>query len=79
MKQSKGKKQPVVKPLTGRRVWEIGAALLLLAVLEKRGNLKVSQCDAYLNIIGGLTLEEPAADLSAVVAIASIKKKINPI
>ena len=44
---------------------------LLLAVLEKRGNLKVSQCDAYLNIIGGLTLEEPAADLSAVVAIAS--------
>ena len=44
---------------------------MLLAVLEKRGNLKVSQCDAYLNIIGGLTLEEPAADLSAVVAIAS--------
>ena len=33
MKQSKGKKQPVVKPLKGRRVWEIGAALLLLAVL----------------------------------------------
>ena len=44
---------------------------MLLAVLEKRGNLKVSPCDAYLNIIGGLTLEEPAADLSAVVAIAS--------
>ena len=44
---------------------------MLLAVLEKRGNLKVSQCDAYLNIIGGLTLEEPAADLAAVVAIAS--------
>ena len=46
-------------------------AALLLAVLEKRGGLKVSQCDAYLNIIGGLTLEEPAADLAAVVAIAS--------
>ena len=44
---------------------------LLIAVLEKRGGLKVSQCDAYLNIIGGLTLEEPAADLAAVVAIAS--------
>jgi len=44
---------------------------MLLAVLEKRGGLKVSQCDAYLNIIGGLTLEEPAADLAAVVAIAS--------
>ena len=44
---------------------------MLLAVLEKRGGLKISQCDAYLNIIGGLTLDEPAADLAAVVAIAS--------
>ena len=46
-------------------------AAMLLAVLEKRGGLKVSQCDAYLNIIGGLNLDEPAADLAAVVAIAS--------
>ena len=46
-------------------------AAMLLAVLEKRGGLKLSQCDAYLNIIGGLTLDEPAADLAAVVAIAS--------
>ena len=46
-------------------------AMLLLAVLEKRGGLKVSACDAYLNIIGGLTLDEPAADLAAVVAVAS--------
>lgn len=46
-------------------------AAMLLAVLEKRGGLKVSQCDAYLNIIGGLTLDEPAADLAAVVSIAS--------
>ena len=44
---------------------------MLLAVLEKRGSLKVSQCDAYLNIIGGLTLDEPAADLAAVLALAS--------
>ena len=46
-------------------------AAMLLAVLEKRGGLKVSQCDAYLNIIGGLTLEEPAADLAAILALAS--------
>ncbi len=46
-------------------------AAMLLAVLEKRGGLKLSQCDAYLNIIGGLTLDEPAADLAAIVAIAS--------
>ena len=44
---------------------------MLLAVLEKRGGLRVSACDAYLNIIGGLTLDEPAADLAAVVALAS--------
>ena len=44
---------------------------MLLAVLDKRGGLKVSACDAYLNIIGGLWLDEPAADLAAVVALAS--------
>ena len=44
---------------------------MLLAVLEKRGGLKVSACDAYLNIIGGLRLDEPAADLAAVMALAS--------
>ena len=44
---------------------------MLLAVLEKRGGLKVSACDAYLNIIGGLHLDEPAADLAAVIALAS--------
>lgn len=46
-------------------------ASMLLAVLEKRGKLKVSQCDAFFNIIGGLTLDEPAADLATLVAIAS--------
>ena len=51
--------------------FDYSRAAMLLAVLEKRGGLKVSQCDAYLNIIGGLTLDEPAADLAAVVAIAS--------
>ena len=51
--------------------FDYNRAAMLLAVLEKRGGLKVSACDAYLNIIGGLTLEEPAADLAAVVAIAS--------
>ena len=44
---------------------------MLLAVLEKRGGLKVSTCDAYLNIIGGLWIDEPAADLAAVIALAS--------
>ncbi len=51
--------------------FDFGRAAMLLAVLEKRGGLKVSVCDAYLNIIGGLTLDEPAADLAAVLAMAS--------
>ena len=44
---------------------------MLLAVLEKRGGLPVSNCDAYINVIGGLNLNEPAADLATVLAIAS--------
>ena len=46
-------------------------AAMLLAVLEKRGGLSVSGCDAYINVIGGLTLEEPAADLATALAVAS--------
>ena len=46
-------------------------AMLLLAVLEKRSGLRISACDAYINVIGGLQLDEPAADLAAVLAIAS--------
>ncbi len=46
-------------------------AAMLLAVLEKRGGLSVSGCDAYINVIGGLNLDEPAADLATVLAVAS--------
>lgn len=51
--------------------FDYNRAAMLLAVLEKRGGLKVSQCDAYINIIGGLTLDEPSADLAAILALAS--------
>ena len=44
---------------------------MLLAVLEKRGGLPVSTCDSYINVIGGLFLDEPAADLATILAIAS--------
>ena len=46
-------------------------AAMLLAVLEKRGGLPVGSCDAYINVVGGLSLEEPAADLATVLAAAS--------
>lgn len=46
-------------------------AAMLLAVLEKRGGLPVGNCDAYINVIGGLSLDEPAADLATILAVAS--------
>ena len=46
-------------------------ATLLLAVLEKRGGMSVSGCDAYINVVGGLQLDEPAADLPVALALVS--------
>ena len=46
-------------------------AAMLLAVVEKRGGLSVIGCDTYINVIGGLTLDEPSADLATVLAISS--------
>ena len=51
--------------------FEYNRAVLLMAVTEKRAGLKLSLFDAYLNVIGGLQLEEPGADLPVVLAIAS--------
>lgn len=51
--------------------FDYNRAMLLLAILERRGGLQVSSCDAYLNVIGGLYLDEPAADLAAILALAS--------
>lgn len=51
--------------------FDYSRAMMLLAVLEKRGGLLVGGCDAYINVIGGLTLDEPAADLAMVIALAS--------
>ena len=44
---------------------------LILAVLEKRLGYKFSAMDVYLNIVGGLKLDEPAADLSVALALVS--------
>lgn len=69
--------QALVAPATynaGRRSTngiDYNRATLLLAVLEKRGGMAVSGCDAYINVIGGLELDEPAADLATMLAIAS--------
>ena len=51
--------------------FDFNRAVLLMAVAEKRANMKMSAFDAYLNVIGGLQLDEPGADLPVVLAIAS--------
>ena len=51
--------------------FDYNRANLLMAVMEKRGGVNLSGCDAYLNIIGGLNLDEPGADLPVVIALAS--------
>ncbi len=51
--------------------FDYNRAMMMAAVLEKRGGLVLSSCDFYVNVIGGLTLDEPAADLALVVALAS--------
>lgn len=49
---------------------------LILAVLEKREGLFFSSLDTYLNVIGGIKLDEPAADLSVAMAIVSALRDI---
>lgn len=51
--------------------FDYNRAAMLLAVLEKRGGLHFSNADVYLNVIGGLRLDEPAADLPVLLAAAS--------
>ncbi|MCL2367415.1 MAG: DNA repair protein RadA [Oscillospiraceae bacterium] len=50
---------------------DLGRGVLLLAVVEKRGGLAIGGCDAYINVVGGLEIDEPAVDLATVLAIAS--------
>ena len=51
--------------------FDFNRAVLLMAVTEKRAGLKLNLFDVYLNVIGGLRLDEPGADLPVVLAVAS--------
>ena len=52
---------------------------LLMAVLEKRVGMQISDCDAYVNVAGGIKIGEPAIDLAIIMAIASgYKNKTVP-
>lgn len=69
--------QALVSPAGGgppRRVAQgvdVSRVLTVLAVLEKRAGLALAGCDVYVNVAGGVRLEDPAADLGLALAIAS--------
>ena len=54
--------------------------VMLMAVLEKRAGFKLQNYDAYVNVAGGLRIDEPAADAGVIAALASCykNKAINP-
>lgn len=52
--------------------FDFNRAVLMLAVAEKRGGLNLGTFDAYINVVGGLRLDEPAADLPLILAVASV-------
>jgi DNA repair protein RadA/Sms len=60
-----GTPQRVAGGFDGRRL------ALLLAVLEKKAGVALGPRDVFVNVVGGLTLREPAADLGVIVALAS--------
>ncbi len=56
--------------------YDYNRLLMLLAVLEKRMGYHFSALDVYLNVVGGLSLDEPAADLSIVLSVVSNYKEV---
>ncbi len=64
-----------VTGLATRRVHQI------LAVLDRHAKLDCVRCDVFLSVVGGLTIDEPAADLAAALAIASsrLERPLGPI
>ncbi len=50
---------------------DLSRVLMLLAVMEKRLGMHISTYDIYVNVVGGLKMTEPAADLGVLLAIAS--------
>ena len=50
---------------------------MLLAVLEKRGGFKLSQQDVFLNIAGGIKVEDPAMDLAVCIALISSYEEVT--
>ena len=55
---------------------DVNRLLMIAAVLARRLNLRLAEADVFVNVVGGLRIEEPAADLAIAAAIASSMKDI---
>ena len=65
---------------TGRRMTQgvdVNRVALLMAMLEKRVGMNILADDVFVNVAGGMTIDEPAADLGIVAAIASSFRNIT--
>jgi DNA repair protein RadA/Sms len=56
--------------------FEHNRLFLLVAVLSKRVGIKLFDQDVFVNVVGGMTIDEPAADLAAAISIASASRGI---
>ena len=56
--------------------WDAGRLAMVLAVLEARAGLSFAAHDVFLNVAGGLRIEEPAADLAVAAALVSARAEI---
>ncbi|WP_213318502.1 DNA repair protein RadA [Chlamydiifrater volucris] len=78
--QALATKSPYPNPMRKTTGFDSNRFSLLLAVLEKRANVRLYNTDIFISVIGGLKLTEPAADLAAALAIlSSFSSKIIPV
>lgn len=57
--------------------FDVNRLNVLVAVLERRTKLDLSNDDIYINVVGGIKLQDPAADLAVCMAIASASKQLQ--
>jgi DNA repair protein RadA/Sms len=57
--------------------FDLNRLTLLVAVLERRTKLNLSDSDIYINVVGGIRVQDPAADLAVCMAIASAAKELR--
>ncbi|MGE3973168.1 MAG: DNA repair protein RadA [Bdellovibrionales bacterium] len=67
-------KSPMPMPRRNSIGLEVNRTHLLIAVLDRHGGLHLSQSDVFVNVVGGLKLMEPAADLAVAAALISSEK-----